>query len=95
MTSEDTSESTTPAANLDATIWPEVDRALSGITATAERGVLDVIVHVPPAEIVRALTVLKSDATLHFDYLRCSGDAASALAGFDWWQLLLEGTADA
>ena len=70
MTSEETSESSAPVATLDGTIWAEVDRALSGITATAERGVLDVIVHVPPAEIVRALKALKADATLNFDYLR-------------------------
>ena len=68
MTSEETPAA--PVATLDGTIWAEVDRALSGITATAERGVLDVIVHVPPTEIVRALTALKHDATLHFDYLR-------------------------
>ena len=73
MTSEETTESTeaaAPTATLDGTIWAEVDRALSGITASAERGVLDVIVHVPPAEIVRALKALKADATLKFDYLR-------------------------
>ena len=70
MTSEESTESTTPVATLDGTIWAEVDRALSGITATAERGVLDVIVHVPPAEILRALKALKADATLNFDYLR-------------------------
>ena len=73
MTSEDTPESTTAAnaaATLDGTIWAEVDRALSGITATAERAVLDVIVHIPPTEIVRALRALKTDAALNFDYLR-------------------------
>ena len=70
MTSEESTEATAPVASLDGTIWAEVDRALSGITATAERGVLDVIVHVPPAEIVRALKALKADATLNFDYLR-------------------------
>ncbi|MGE3855427.1 MAG: NADH-quinone oxidoreductase subunit C [Dehalococcoidia bacterium] len=69
MTSEETNEAT-PALTLDGTIWAEVDRALSGITATAERGFLDVIVHVPPAEVVRALKALKTDATLNFDYLR-------------------------
>ena len=70
MTSEESTEATAPVASLDGTIWAEVDRALSGITATAERGVLDVIVHVPPAEILRALKALKADATLNFDYLR-------------------------
>ena len=76
MTSGETPEPTTPggaaaaAATLDGTIWAEVDRALAGITARAERGVRDVIVHVPPTEIVRALRALKTDATLNFDYLR-------------------------
>ena len=64
------SESAAPTATFDGTIWAEVDRALSGITASAERGVLDVIVHVPPTEIVRALKALKADAALNFDYLR-------------------------
>lgn len=70
MTSEETTNESAPAQTLDGTIWAEVDRALSGITATAERGALDVIVHVPPAEIVRALKALKADAALNFDYLR-------------------------
>jgi NADH-quinone oxidoreductase subunit C len=60
-----------PGPSLDGTIWPEVDRALSGITARAERAVLDVIVHIPRDEMVRGLRALKNDATLAFDYLRC------------------------
>ncbi|MFA7248686.1 MAG: NADH-quinone oxidoreductase subunit C [Dehalococcoidia bacterium] len=74
MTSENQPESatdSTPGATLDGTIWAEVDRALAGITARAERGVLDLIVHIPPAEIVRGLRALKHDTTLQFDYLRC------------------------
>ncbi len=34
-------------AALDGTIWPEVDRALAGVTATAEASVLDVHRHDP------------------------------------------------
>ena len=64
MTSEE------PTATLDGTIWPEVDRALSGITARAERGVLDLIVHIPPTEVIRGLRALRRDAALNFDYLR-------------------------
>lgn len=69
MTTEDGAGS--PQLSLDGTIWSEVDRALSGITASAERGVLDVIVHIPREEIVRGLRALKNDANLAFDYLRC------------------------
>ena len=43
-----------PARSLDGTIWPQVDRALSGITASAERAVLDVVVSIPRDEIGRA-----------------------------------------
>jgi NADH-quinone oxidoreductase subunit C len=62
---------------LAATIWPQVDRALSGITAEAEVGVLDVIVRIPRDEIVSGLRALKNDGDLHFDYLRC-------LTAIDW-----------
>ena len=62
---------------LAATIWPQVDRALSGITAEAEVGVLDVIVRIPRDEIVSGLRALKNDGELHFDYLRC-------LTAIDW-----------
>ncbi|HRC62290.1 MAG: NADH-quinone oxidoreductase subunit C [Dehalococcoidia bacterium] len=58
------------SAALDGTIWPEVDRALAGVTATAEPSVLDVIVWIPRDEIVRGLRALKHDANLKFDYLR-------------------------
>ncbi len=56
--------------DLTGTIWSEVDRALAGVTARAERGVLDVIVHIPRDEVVRGLRALKRDAGLSFDYLR-------------------------
>ena len=55
MTSEQP-EGEQPTASLDGTIWAEVDRALSGITARAERGVLDVIVTIPRDEVVRGLS---------------------------------------
>ena len=58
------------AAALDGTIWPEVDRALAGVTASAEPSVLDVLVTIPRDEIVRGLRALKQDASLKFDYLR-------------------------
>jgi NADH:ubiquinone oxidoreductase subunit C len=70
-------EETTSADVLAATIWPRVDRALSGITAEAEMGVLDVIVRIPRDEIVRGLRALKNDEDLHFDYLR-------SLTAIDW-----------
>ena len=63
--------SAAPAAALDGTIWPEVDRALSGVTASAEPSVLDVLVTIPREEIVRGLRALKQDSALQFDYLRC------------------------
>ncbi|GMU40475.1 MAG: hypothetical protein AMXMBFR23_13410 [Chloroflexota bacterium] len=66
-----TEEATQPAANdLSGTIWAEVDRALSGVTVRPERGLLDLIVHIPRDEVVRALGRLKADAALRFDYLR-------------------------
>lgn len=58
------------AAALDSTIWPEVDRALAGVTASAEASVLDVLVTIPRDEIVRGLRALKDDNALKFDYLR-------------------------
>jgi NADH-quinone oxidoreductase subunit C len=55
---------------LAATIWSQVDRALSGVTARPETSVRDLIVHIPRDEIVRGLRALKQDGTLAFDYLR-------------------------
>ena len=52
-------------------LWPEVDRALSGISARPELGAIDVIVHIPKDELIRGLRALKSDEALRFDYLRC------------------------
>jgi NADH-quinone oxidoreductase subunit C len=71
----------TPAGETDAdylatTIWAQVDAALSGITATPvtaeeERSVIDLIVRIPPREVVAGLRALKSAEELRFDYLRC------------------------
>ena len=71
----------TPAGESDAdylatTIWAQVDAALSGITATPvtaeeERSVIDLIVRIPPREVVAGLRALKSAEELRFDYLRC------------------------
>lgn len=72
MTSDQT-ESSTPVedpADLSGTIWSEVDRALSGITVRPERGVMDLIVHIPPDEVVSGLRRLRTDEALNFNYLR-------------------------
>ncbi len=71
------------AQALDGTIWPRVDRALSGISAEAEAGVLDVIVHIPRDEVVRGLRALKEDADLRFDYLRCLTAVDNEVDGID------------
>lgn len=56
--------------SFDDTIWSAVDGVLAGITATPERGALDLIVHIPPDEVVRGLAALRRDEALDFDYLR-------------------------
>ena len=56
---------------LEQTIWASVDRALSGITAEPEAGKIDLIVHIPRDELIRALGTLKNDEELAFDYMRC------------------------
>ncbi len=56
--------------SFDGTIWDEVDAALSGVNVTPERGVLDLIVHIPRDEIVRALRQLKGDEALNLNYMR-------------------------
>ncbi len=60
---------------LATTNWALVDEALSGITATpvtdeAERSVIDLIVRVPPREILSALRALRNAEGASFDYLR-------------------------
>ncbi len=57
--------------SFDDTIWSVVDGALAGVTATPERGALDLIVQVPRDEVIAALRALRRHAALHFDYLRC------------------------
>lgn len=59
-----------PVDNLEDTIWPAVNRALTAVDVQPERGVLDLIVHVPRADVVRALRMLKQNADLQFNYLR-------------------------
>jgi NADH-quinone oxidoreductase subunit C len=57
--------------SFDDTIWSLVDGALAGVTASPERGALDLIVQVPPDEVIAALRALKQHEALRFDYLRC------------------------
>ncbi len=64
-------------ADLSASIWPQVDKALAGINAEAEMGVQDLIVRIPREEVVRGLRALKRDPDLNFDYLR-------SLTAIDW-----------
>jgi NADH-quinone oxidoreductase subunit C len=59
-----------PVDALEDTIWPSVNRALSAVDVRPERGALDLIVHVPRANVVRALRMLKQDDELQFNYLR-------------------------
>ena len=82
-----TTEDSTPAADNDdsgaddeaaareqalaRSIWAPVDRALSGISAEPEPGVLDLIVQIPRDELIRGLRALRDAEELHFDYLRC------------------------
>lgn len=65
------------APDLSSTIWPQVDRALSGISAEPAMGVLDLIVRIPKDEVIRGLRALKRSEDLDFDYLRC-------LTAIDW-----------
>jgi NADH-quinone oxidoreductase subunit C len=77
-----TTDGTTPAGDeseasvaelvdtFETTIWPSIDRVLAGVDVRPERGVLDLIVHVPRADVVRALRMLKQGDELQFNYLR-------------------------
>jgi NADH-quinone oxidoreductase subunit C len=77
-----TTDGTTPAGDeseasvvelvdtFENTIWPSIDRVLAGVDVRPERGVLDLIVHVPRADVVRALRMLKQGDELQFNYLR-------------------------
>jgi NADH-quinone oxidoreductase subunit C len=68
VTTDETQTETPPS--FDDTIWSTVDAALAGITATPERGALDLIVHIPRDEVVRGLVALRRNEALNFDYLR-------------------------
>ena len=65
------------------TIWSEVDRALSGVNASAEPGALDLIVAIPRDEVIGGLRALKQDEALHFDYLRCLTAVDNEADGID------------
>jgi NADH-quinone oxidoreductase subunit C len=67
----------------DDTIWASVDRALSGVVAEPERGKIDLIVHIPRAEVVRGLRQLKTAEELRFDYLRCLTAVDNEAEGID------------
>ena len=69
--------------SFDDTIWDRVDRALSGVSAEPERGVLDLIVHIPPGEVVQGLRALRDSADLNFDYLRCLTAVDNEADGID------------
>ena len=56
--------------SFEGTIWPEVDRVLSGVSVEPERGSIDVAVRIPRDEVVRALRSLRHAEGLQFDYLR-------------------------
>jgi NADH-quinone oxidoreductase subunit C len=53
------------------TIWPAVNRALTAVDVRPERSIDDLIVHIPRADVVRGLRMLKHDEGLQFNYLRC------------------------
>ena len=72
-----TDESNGAPESFDDTIWGAVDTALAGITAEPERGVQDLIVFIPQAELARGLRALRSNEALDFDYLR-------NLTAIDW-----------
>jgi NADH-quinone oxidoreductase subunit C len=65
-----TDAETAQPQDLSGTIWAEVDRALSGVTARAEKGAMDLIVYIPRDEVIEGLKRLKKDEALGFDYLR-------------------------
>jgi len=70
MTNENIEAAAPEELDLSGTIWAEVDRVLSGVTARPEPGALDLIVHIPPDEVIMGLRRLKTDEALDFNYLR-------------------------
>ena len=57
--------------SFDDTIWGTVNRALMAVDVRPERSALDLIIHIPRVDIIRGLRMLKQDADLQFNYLRC------------------------
>ena len=55
----------------DDTIWDTVNRTLRAVDVRPARSALDLIIHIPRADIIRGLRMLKQDADLQFNYLRC------------------------
>ncbi len=63
-------EAPEPPDTFEDTIWPDVNRTLTAVDVRPERSVLDLIVHIPKADVVRGLGMLKNDEALQFNYLR-------------------------
>jgi NADH-quinone oxidoreductase subunit C len=72
MTTDDGAQEAAEAApdTLEDTIWPAVNRTLTAVDVRPERGAQDLIVHIPRADVVRGLNMLKHDENLQFNYLR-------------------------
>jgi NADH-quinone oxidoreductase subunit C len=81
VTTDETQTEAPPS--FDDTIWSTVDAALAGITATPERGALDLIVHIPRDELARGLAALRRNEALNFDYLRNLTAVDNEAAGID------------
>lgn len=71
------------APSLEGTIWPQVDAALAGISAEAERGAVDLIVRIPREQVLLGLRALKTAPTLQFDYLRSLTGVDNETDGID------------
>jgi len=63
-------EAPEPPDTFEDTIWPDVNRSLTAVDVRPERSTLDLIVHIPRADVVRGLGMLKNAEALKFDYLR-------------------------
>lgn len=59
-----------PPDTFEDTIWPDVNRTLTAVDVRPARSVVDLIVHIPRADVVRGLGMLKNDDGLQFNYLR-------------------------
>ena len=57
--------------SLEDTIWPLINRVLSSVDVTPERGSIDLITQIPRSDIIRALQILKDNEEVQFNYLRC------------------------